>query len=273
MQAVAGVVLAALVVVVSSMADAGNPQVLVAAAVSGGLVCLCAAASGLVAVRITDPSSAARLRHVFVVLEGAAAVIFFPFYWLASSVESAGRPGDFAVGVALALLVPVAVALVLVLLGSVAVHKIVVSEFGPLVPASDAPESVQRIRVLGTVLVVAGTALSVAVVALAFIMPTRLLLLEAYGLLVALMPVVLGLALMREKNVHTARRRTIVGYIVVPAAVGWAAAKVASIGGAAGMLFSALVFAAIVLLVIAILVVRDFSAVWPRPSRRRQVSP
>ncbi|SFR24318.1 hypothetical protein SAMN04488564_107411 [Lentzea waywayandensis] len=273
MQAAVGVAFVAWVAAFSALTEAGNPQVLVAAAVSGGLVCLCAVAGGVVATRITDAASAARLRHVFVVLEGAAAVIFFPFYWFASSVEPVGRPGDFALVAALVLLVPVVAALVLVLRSSFVVHKIVVGEFGPLVPVSADYESAHRIRVLGTVLVVAGAALSVSVVALAFTAPSRLLLLEVYGLLVTLTPVVLGLSLAREKNVYTVRRRNIVACMVIPAAVGWAAAKVASIGGGAGMLFSGLVFAATVLLVVAILVVREFSAVWDRPSRRREVSP
>jgi len=267
-QAAVGVAFVAWAAVFSALTEVGNPQVLVATAVSGGLVCMCAVAGGVMATRITDAASAARLRHVFVVLEGAALVIFFPFYWFASSVEPAGRPGDFALGAVLVLVVPVVGALVLVLRTSFVVHKIVVGEFGPLVPASADYESAQRIRVLGTVLVVAGAALSVAVVALAFTAPSRLLLLEAFGLLVTLTPVVLGLSLTREKNVYTARRRNIVAYIFIPASVGWAAAKVASIDGGAGMLFSGLVFAAIVLLVIAILVVREFSVLWDRPSRR-----
>ncbi|MFD4670086.1 hypothetical protein ACFWNN_10145 [Lentzea sp. NPDC058450] len=274
--AVAGAVLMAWVAVVAALAEVGTPQVLGATAVSGGLVCLCAAVTGLVAARITDAASAARVRHVVVVLEGTALAIFFPFYWFASSVEPVGKPGDFALGVASALVVAVAIALVLVLWISFVVHKVVVDEFGPLVPASAEPESVQRIRVLGAVLVVVGAALTVAVVALAFAVPTRLLFLEVSGLLVTLMPVALGLSLAREKNVYTARRRNAVAYIVVPAAVGWAAAKVAVIGGAAGMLFSAVVFGAIVLLVVAILVVREYSAVWDRPVRagqERKVSP
>ncbi|WP_433202281.1 hypothetical protein [Lentzea sp. CA-135723] len=274
--AVAGAVLVAWVAVVAALAEVGTPQVLGAAAVSGGLVCLCAAVIGLVAARIADAASAARVRHVVVALEGTAIAIFFPFYWFASSVEPVGKPGDFALGIVSVLVVAVVIALGLALWGSIVVHRVVVAEFGPLVPLSTEPASVQRIRVLGTVLVVVGAALTVAVVALAFAVPTRLLFLEASGLLVTLMPVALGLSLAREKNVYTARRRNAVAYVVVPAAVGWAAAKVAVIGGAAGMLFSAVVFGAIVLLVVAILVTRDYSALWDwpaRPGQERRVSP
>ncbi len=48
---------------------------------------------------------------------------------------------------------------------------------------------------------------------------------------------------------------------------GYAAAKLASIGGSSGMLFAALVFGAIVVLVGANLVVREFTGEWDRPCR------
>ena len=62
LQAAVGTALVAWVVVFAAMADAGNPTVLVGAAVSCGLMCLCSVAGGLVAARITDAASAVRLR-------------------------------------------------------------------------------------------------------------------------------------------------------------------------------------------------------------------
>ncbi|GHH59891.1 hypothetical protein GCM10017774_83430 [Lentzea cavernae] len=266
-QAVAGAALVAWVVVVAAVAETGSPRVLAAAAVSGGLVCLCALAGGAVATRVADGGSATRLRHVFVVLEGTALALFFPFYWFASGVEPVGEPGAFALGVVLVLAVPVVAALALALSSSLAAHRLVVDESGPLVPDSLAAGLAPRIRVLGTLLVVAGGVLSAGVVALAVLSPSQWVLLEVFGLVVTLTPVVLGLSLTRVRDVYSARRRNVGAYIVVPAAAGYAAARLASIGGAAGMLFGALVFGAIVLLVGANLVVREFTGERDRPWR------
>ncbi|USX48463.1 hypothetical protein [Lentzea sp. HUAS12] len=266
-QAVVGFGLLTWVVVAAAVAETGNSSVLVATAASGGLVCLCVLAGGLVAARVADAAAAARVRHVFVVLEGTALALFFPFYWFASGVEPVGEPGAFALGVVLVLAAPVVIALVLALRSSLAVHRFVVGEFGPLVPDSATPAGVPRIRALGTLLVVAGAVLSVAVVVLALVSPSQWALLEVFGLVVTLTPVVLGLSLVRVEDVYSARRRNVGVYIVVPAAAGYAAAKLASIGGSSGMLFGALVFGAIVLLVGANLVVREFTGEWDRSWR------
>jgi hypothetical protein len=256
------------VVVVAALADAGNPRVLVAAAVCGGLVCLCPVAAGVVAARIADVAAAARVRHVFVVLEGAAMAIFFPFYWFTFGVEPAGKPGDFLLWAVLALAVPVVAALLLTTWSSRIVHRIVVEDSGPIVPDSGGGALAQRVRVLGTVLIVAGFVLSAGVTAVAFTAPSNWLFLEIFGLLVTLMPVLLGVVLTRVKDVHSARRRNVGSYFVVPAASGFAVAKMGSTGAELGMLFGALIFGAVVLLVIALLVVRESVGEWGRPSRR-----
>ena len=274
-QAAVGVALVAWVVVTAAVADVGNQQVLLGTAVTGGLLCLCAVAGGVVATRITDATSAARLRHVFVVLEGAALALLFPFYWFGLSMEPADGSGYFVVGFVfvLVLAMPVLTALVFVVRGSRSVHLIVVDAFGPIVPDSGAEAPAQRIRVLGTVLVTAGVALSAGVVAVAFTTPPHWLVLEVPGLLVTLTPVVLGALLTRVRDVYSARRRNVAAYLVLPGACGYAVAKVGSIGGASGMLVGGLIFGAVVLLVIALLVVREFIGVWDRPSReRRRVS-
>lgn len=72
-------------------------------------------------------------------------------------IRKQGRPWDFVPMVVLALVAPVLIALVLAMRGSYLVHKIVVDAFGPLVPDSGAGAPAQRIRALGTVLVVAGS--------------------------------------------------------------------------------------------------------------------
>jgi hypothetical protein len=269
-QAAAGVVLLAWVVAFAALTEVGNPQVLLATAVSGGMVCLCAVAGGVVAMRITDAESAARLRHVFVVLEGTAMAIFYLFYGFAFSAEPVGRPGEFAVVVLLVLSVPALGALTLVLWRSYAVHKIVVDAFGPLVPESGEGVPLQRIRVLGTVLVTVGLALAVSAMTVALVTPLYRPVLLVVGLLVTLTPVVLGVSLARVTDVYSARRRNVGNYVIVLAASGFAVSEFSSGAGVAGALFGALVFGAVVLLVIAILVVREFTGEWDRPWRERR---
>jgi hypothetical protein len=269
-QAAVGVVLVAWVVILAATAEVGNPQVLVGAAVSAGLVCLCSVAGGVVAGRVTDEASAAGLRHVFVVLEGAALAFFFPLSWFGFNLEPAGEPGGFALGVVLLLAVPVIVALAFVARCSRTVHKFVVSAFGPIVPDSGAGAPVQRVRVFGTVLVTAGVALSVSATAVAFTAPLYRPVLMVVCLLVTLAPVVLGVSLARVKDVYSARRRNVGNYVIVPAASWFAVAELAPEIGVFGMLFGVLVFGAIVLLVIAILVMREFTGEWDRPWRERR---
>lgn len=271
-QAAAGVVLLAWIVVFAALTEVENPQVLLATAVSGGLVCLCAVAGGVVAVRVTDAEAAARLRHVFVVLEGTAMAIFYLFYGFAFSVEPVGRPGEFAVVVLLVLSVPALGALVLVLSRSYAVHKLVVDAYGPLVPDSGEGVPLQRIRVLGTVLVTVGLALAVSAMTVALVAPLYRPVLLVVGMLVTLTPVVLGMSLARVTDVYSARRRNVGNYVIVLAASGFAVSEFSSGAGVAGALFGALVFGAVVLLVIAILVVREFTGEWDRPWRGRRVS-
>lgn len=262
--AAVGSALVAWVVVFAALAEVGNPQVLVGTAVSAGLVCLCPVVAGLVATRITGAESAARVRHVFVVLEGVGLAVFFPFYWFTFAIEPAGRLGHFLLGVVLALMVPVVAALVLTTWTTRTVHGIAVPKIvpssGPVVPDSGAPA--QGMRVLGTVLVVVGVALSIGVTAVACTVPSYWLVLEIPGLLMTLTPVLLGTVLMRVKDVHSARRRNVGSYFVALIAGGFAVAKVGSIGAAPGMLFGALTFGAVVLVVVALLVVREYTADW-----------
>ncbi|MDX3663981.1 hypothetical protein PV646_42425 [Streptomyces sp. ID05-26A] len=258
-QVVAGVVLLAWVAVFAAVADVANPQVLLASAVSGGLVCSCAVAGGVVAMRLTDAESASRLRHVFVVLEGAALVLFFPFYWFGFGVEPVGKPGTFAAGVVLVLAVPVVAALVIVVRRSFVVHE--------LVPDSGEGAPAQRIRVLATVLITVGLALSAGVVAVAAVATEHQVIVLVVGLLVTLMPVLLGVRLASVTDVHSARRRNAGNYVVVPAAGGIAVFDFSSTTGPAGTLFGVLAFGAVVLLVVAILVMREFTGEWERPWR------
>jgi hypothetical protein len=260
--------LAAWAVVFAAMTDAGNPSVLMGAAVSCGLVCLCSVAGGLVAARITDAASAARRRHVIVVLEGTALTIFFPSYWFAFDVEPVGKPWDFVPMVVLALVPPVFIASALAVRGSYLVHKIVVDASGPLVPDSGADAPSQRIRVLGTVLVVVGVVLSVAAVAAALAAASGTVFYLIFGLPLMITPVLIGMKLAGVTNVYSARRRNVGWYLIVPIYGGFAAAKFASVGGAPGMLFGALACGAIVLLVIAFLMVREYTGLWDRSWRK-----
>lgn len=270
MSAAVGVVLVAWIVVVAALAEVETPHALVLTAVIAGLVCLCPVAGGVVATRITDAASAARLRHVFVVLEGVALALAFPFYWSMSGVEPAGQSYGFAFAVVLgSVLVPVVAAVLFVVLASHAVHQVVVAS-GPIVPDSGTGGPAQRVRVLGTVLVTVGVVVSVAGVAVAFTAPSDRLLLAVFGLPVMLMPVLLGTRLVRMRDVYSARRVDVGWYLLVPFACGFAVTKFVTLGGAAGMLFAGLVFAAVVLLVVALLVVREFTGAWDRPWREQK---
>ncbi|MEU0883264.1 hypothetical protein ABZ345_32045 [Lentzea sp. NPDC005914] len=264
--AAAGVGLVAWVVVVAALAEVRTWPALVAAAVTSGLICLCPVAGGVVATRITDAESAARLRHVFVVLEGVGLTLFFPLYLSVFGIEPWGLS---TVGVVLALVAPVAVALVLTSRATRAVHLAVVAASGPIVPDSDAGAQAQRIRVLGTVLVAVGIALSVCVVAVVFTTSGYKEVLPVFGLPVTLMPVLLGTRLVRVRDVYSARRYNIGAYFGVLGACSYAVAKFVSLGGAAGMLLAGLAFAAVVLLVIALLVLREFIGELDRQWRER----
>ncbi|MDX8035049.1 hypothetical protein SK803_32945 [Lentzea sp. BCCO 10_0856] len=268
--AAVGVVLVAWVVVVTALVEVETPHALVVTAVTAGLVCLCPVAGGVVATRITDAASAARLRHVFVVLEGVVLALVFPFYWSVSGVGLVEGSYGFALVLALVLLVPVIAALALVLRASHAVHQVVVAASGPIVPDSGVGGPAQRMRVLGTVLVTVGIVLSVAGVAVVFTAPSNQALLPVLGLPVLITPVLLGRLLVRVRDVYSARRRNIGWCLAVPTGCGFAVTKFVSLGGAAGMLFAGLVFAAVVLLVIALFSVREFTGVWDRPWREQQ---
>src|SRR5690349_4126530 len=162
--AAAGVALIAWVVAVATTTEVGNPAVLAAAAMAAGMVCLCAVATGVVALLVTEVT-AARLRYVFVVLAVAAVTLLFPSYWIAFNLEPAGMPDGWMPGPTLLLLVPPLVAVVLVLVPTKAVARIVAEADGPPVPEPGEGEPARRIQVLGTVLVVVGSLLAVAAVA------------------------------------------------------------------------------------------------------------
>lgn len=267
MLAAVGAVCVAWVVVVAALADV-NLSALVAVAVSAGLVCSCLVAAGLVATRIDGAESAARLRHVFVVLEGAALAIGYLFYLsgLGDGIEDAA--GEFVPWVVLALTAPVAVAVLLVLLFSRAVHRMVVDAGGPIVPDAGEGAPAQRIRVLGTVLVTAGVALSAAAVAVALTAPRFQGIFLVLGLAVALGPTLLGVSMTRVKDVYSARRRNTSWSVGVSCAAGVGVATFGFRGTVNGVLLGAVTFAAIALVVAALLMMREYTGVWDRPWRQ-----
>ncbi len=269
MQAVVGAGLVAWVVVFAVTAEVGNPPVLVAAAVSAGLVCLCPVAAGVLLTRVVGAASAARVRPAFVVLEGASLAMFYPFYWSAFSAEPVGSPGDVALRVVLVLAVPVVAALWLTMRISQTVHNVVVDADGPLVAGAGDGAPAQRIRVLGTVLVTAGAALSIAVVAVALTAAPAQGLYLVTGLLVTLMPVLLGVLLTRVRDVCSARRGNVAYYYAIAGAGGIAVATSGFGADVTRVLMAAMMFGGIVLIVIAYLVVREYTGVWDRPRQER----
>ncbi|ANZ35343.1 hypothetical protein BBK82_03825 [Lentzea guizhouensis] len=268
MQAAVGVGLVAWVVVVAVTAEVGNPSVLVAAAVSAGW-CACARWPGVVLTRVAGAATAARLRAAFVVLEGASLAVFYPFYWAVFTVAPVTGTGDVAVGVVLLLAAPVVVALWLTTRTSQLVHNVVVEADGPLVPGTGGGAPTQRIRVLGTVLVTAGSALSVAVVAVAFTAARYQEVHLISGLAVTVTPVLLGVLLTRVRDVYSARRRNVGSYLAVAGACGIAAATFGFGVGVSGVLIAAVMFGGIVLVVIAYLMVREYTGAWDRPWQER----
>jgi hypothetical protein len=264
-----GVVLVAWVVVFAATTETGTPLVLVAAAVSAGLVCLCPVAAGLVATRITGVASAARMRHVFVVLAGTGLTAFYPYYWSAFNVEPVGVPGGVALGVGLMLAVPIVLALVLTVSISQSVDKFVINADGPLVTDSGDGAPAQRIRVLGSVLVTAGFALAVAAAAVALTAPKYQGIYLFSGLVVTFTPVVLGVLLARTTDVHSARRRNSGPYVVILTAFTTPLAAFGFEAGVSAVLLAVVMFGAMVLVVIALLMLREYTGAVDRPWRER----
>lgn len=267
--AAAGVVLVAWVVVFALTTVVGNPAALVAVSVAAGIVCACALAAGVVATRVTGTASAARLRHVFVVLEGAALAVCYPFYWFSFSAEPVEESGGLALAIVLVLAVPVFGSLACITLVSRGVHKVVADADGPLVPDSGDGAPAQRMRVLGTVLVTAGSVLAVAAVAVALTAARYQPIYLVAGLAVTLTPVVLGVVLTRVTDVYSARRRNTGPYIVIITAF---SAPMATFGfdeGTVSVLLGATMFGAVVLVVVAILMLREYTGEWDRPWRER----
>ncbi|KOV80106.1 hypothetical protein [Nocardia sp. NRRL S-836] len=268
-QVVAGIGLVAWVVAFAVTTDVGNPPVLVAAAVSAGLVCLCPVAAGVLTARVVDAVSARRWRPVFVVLEGTSLAVFSPFYWSVFGVEQAGPPGRLAVGVVVVLAVPVVGALWLTMRASQAVHNVVLDANGPLVPGTGAGAPARRIWVLGTVLVTAGTALSVAVVAVALTAERYQEVYLVAGLLGTLPPVLLGVVLTRVQDVRSARRANVGAFLAVTGTGGIGVVTSGFGAGVTGVLMAAVLFGGTVLVVIAYVVVREYTGAWERPRQGR----
>lgn len=265
-----GVVLVAWVVVAAATVEVGNPGVLLGAAVTAGIMCLVAVAAGVVATRVVDVASAMRLRHVFVVLEGVAMAVFYPSFWAAFGLETSA--GDVGIGGALVLVVPAVVALLLTLRLSVAVHRIVTDVNGPIVTGTGEGAPAQWIRVLGTVLIVVGSVLTLAVVpvTLAAHSPEARVFSLVVGVAFALVPVVLGVRLARVTDVYSARRINTPAYFAVTGGSGVGVTNLGFVSSTvSGGLFRALMFGVLVLLVIAALVTREYTGVFDRPWRGR----
>lgn len=269
-----GAGLLAWVVVVAALADVGNPPALVAMAVSAGFVCSCLVAAGLVATRINDAESAARLRHVFVVLEGAALAIAYLAYLSGCGTGVVDEAGEFVPWVMPVLAVPTGVSMLLVMWLSLVVHRFVVATGGPIVPDAGEGAPAQRIRVVGTVLVTTGVALSAAAVVVALTAPMFQGVYLPAGLVVTLCPVLLGRSLTRVQNVYAARRKNVGSYLFVACAAGVLVATFGFRGTVNGVLLGAVVFVAIVLVLAAALMMREYTGLWDRPWRegKRKVS-
>ncbi|GGU55162.1 hypothetical protein [Lentzea flava] len=271
--AAAGVLLVAWVIVFAATTEVGNPPVLVAAAVPAGMVSLCAVAAGLVASRVTE-HTAPRVRHVFVVLSGAALALLYPSYWLSFNIEPVGMPGELLLGAALVLLVPLFGALGLVVVIGKGVHRMVIEKDGPLVPGSGEGAPARRIQELGTVLVVVGALLAVAVVAVSSMSGKHLPFYLFSGLAVTFAVVLLGMSLTRVTDVHMARRKNLGPYVGV---ISGLTLPVATFGfeTVTSVLFGVVLFGAVVLVVVALLVMGDYTGeshtTW-RERRRWRVS-
>lgn len=258
--AVAGVVLVAWVVVFAATAEVGNPPVLVGAAVTAGMACLCAVAAGVVASRVTE-LTAARSRHVFVVLTGATLVLLNPCYWLSFTLEPVGRPGESLRGVALVFLVTLFAATALVAAAGKPVHRMVFAKKASLEPDDGEGAPARRIQLLGTVLVVVGALLVVPVVAVSSMSGERLPYYLFAGLAVTLTTVVLGVSLTRVTNVHMARRKNFGLYVLFT----WGLTLPMETFGfetVNSVLFVAVLFVAAVAAVVALTMVSDYTGEW-----------
>ena len=234
-------------------------------------MCLCSVAAGVLATRIDGAASAARVRQVFVVLDGIVLAAFYPFYWSVVSIEQVGGDGDLHAVSILVLIVPALVAFWLTLYISQSVHKVVLAAYGPIVPDAGDGAPAQRIRVLGSVLVGVGVSLTVAAAALALTSSV-----DGFQvfvvILMALVPVLLGVSLTRAIDVYSARRRNVIMYLIVTGSLGISSmGRAYDSGTVSAGLLGALVVGAIVLIVVAFLVLREYADAdeWNRPWRER----
>ncbi|MET9626149.1 hypothetical protein ABZX92_01680 [Lentzea sp. NPDC006480] len=266
--AAAGIALIAWVVVVAVTTEVGNPPVLAAAAMAAGMVCLCVVAAGAVASRVTE-RTAARMRHVFVVLTGASVALLFPSYWITFDLEPARMPEAWTLGPKPLLLVPPLAAAVLAAVPTRAVHRMLFEADGPLVPEPGEGAPARRVQALGTVLVVAGSLLAVAAVAVSSMSGNRMPFFLFSGLVVTLGVVLYGVLLTRVTNVYMARRKYFGGFV---GAICGLASPVSTFGfeTVSSVLIEVVVFGALVLVVVAAMVLAEYTGEFHTPLKERR---
>ncbi|MEV6241231.1 hypothetical protein [Lentzea sp. NPDC051838] len=263
--AAVGVVLAAWVVVFAVTTKVGNPPALLAAAVSAGLACACLVAAGVLAARLREADAAARWRHVFVVLECVVVAVFYTFLWATYTVEPVGEPDGWSPAVLLLLGAPTVTAMLVVGHLSKVMYRFVVEANGPVV--QDDAASVQRIRVVGSVLVAVGIMLSVAVVAVSATDENQAWYLIT-GLLGTLVPVVLGLKFVRVYDVYSARRVKAALYLALTFAFVFPLSGIGSVSASpVTTLLGTVRLGVVVLVVSAVLIMREYTGEWGRSWR------
>lgn len=169
------------------------------------LLCFCLAAVGALGLWVVDEATAVRLRRWFRVLETAVFVLVFPLLWALSGVLWQSEL-TWAWLSMVAFVVPVVVAMPFAGRVSYDVRVLVASVTGPFEP-DDA--STQRLRSLGTLMVVVGSGVAVSALPLTLALPVsvaRSVYFAVFVVVVAICPVVFGAKLMRVRNVHTARQ-------------------------------------------------------------------
>lgn len=226
----------------------------------GVVLCLCLAAVGALGLWVVDEASAVRLRRWFRVLETAMSVLVFPLFWaLFGILWQTGL--TWASLWATAFVVPIMVAMPFAGRVSYAVHVLVAGVIGPF-ELDDA--STQRLRSLGILMVVVGGGVAVGALPLTLALPVsteRSVYFAVFVVFTAIFPVLLGVKLMRVRNVHAARQ--IKPQIYFGGMAGFSASASRPVFGEFASITTSEIALGVVLLVVVVLTVVGMQ-VWSR---------
>jgi hypothetical protein len=236
------------------------------------VLCFCLAAVGALGLWVVDEASAVRLQRWFRVLEAAVLVPVFPLFWALFGILWQSELTWVSVS-AVAFVVPFLVAMSFAGRVSNAVYVLVAGVTGPFEP-DDA--STQRLRSLGTLMVVVGGGVAASALPLTLALPVSAAQSGYFAVSVvftAIFPILLGVKLIRVRNVHAARQMKPQMYIGGVSGISIPASRpvfgeFTSIT-ASGIVLGAVLLVVIVLMVVAMQVWSGYTSVGIRPVKER----